>query len=120
MTERFGLRKLSIGLASVLIGIGFIHGQNVQADTIDNATQAETTQKTEIIQENNTQTDDQIKQYDQKLDLQNTEQTNVNDSINAVKTGNVADVSKNMSETQNMPISQDPAVPTSNLSESKV
>lgn len=91
MTERFGLRKLSIGLASVLIGIGFIHGQNVQADTIDNATQAETTQKTEIIQENNTQTDDQTKQHDQKLDLQNTEQTNANDSINAVKTGNVAD-----------------------------
>ena len=76
--------------------------------------------KTEIIQENNTQTDDQIKQHDQKPDLQNTEQTNVNDSIKAVKTGNVADVSKNMLETQNMPISQDTAVPTSNLSESKV
>lgn len=120
MTERFGLRKLSIGLASVLIGIGFIHGQNVQADTIDDVPQAETTQKTEIIQENNTQTDDQIKQHDQKPDLQNTEQTNINDSIKAVKTGNVADVSKNMLETQNMPISQDTAVPTSNLSESKV
>ena len=89
MTERFGLRKLSIGLASVLIGIGFIHGQNVQADTIDNATQAETTQNTEIIQENNTQTDDQIKQQDQKLNLH--EQTSTNISIKAVKTGNVAD-----------------------------
>lgn len=73
MNERFGLRKLSIGLASVLIGIGFINGQKVQADTIDNLSQAKTTAKTEIIQENNTQTDeadDQIKQNNQQLDLQ--------------------------------------------------
>lgn len=120
MTERFGLRKLSIGLASVLIGIGFIHGQNVQADTIDDATQAETTQKTEIIQGNNTQADDQTKQHDQKLNLQNTEQTSTNNSIKAVKMGNVADAPKNMLETQNMPVSQDSAMPASDLSESKV
>lgn len=118
MTERFGLRKLSIGLASVLIGIGFIHGQNVQADTIDNATQAETTQNTEIIQENNTQTDDQIKQQDQKLNLH--EQTSTNNSIRAVKTEETVDVSKNAQETQNMPVSQAKNTPMANLSENKI
>lgn len=120
MNERFGLRKLSIGLASVLIGIGFINGQKVQADTIDDVPQAETTQKTEIIQGNNTQTDDQIKQHDQKPDLQNTKPTNANDSIKATKTENVADTSKNTQETQNMPVSQVSAMPASNLSESKI
>lgn len=120
MNERFGLRKLSIGLVSVLIGIGFINGQKVQADTIDNPSQAKTTVKTEIIQENNKQTDDQIKQNDQKLDLQNTKPTNANDSIKAAKTENVADTSKNTQETQNMPVSQVSAMPASNLSESKI
>lgn len=118
MTERFGLRKLSIGLASVLIGIGFIHGQDVQADTIDNATQAETTQNTEIIQENNTQIDDQIKQQDQKLNLH--EQTSTNNSIRAVKTEETVDVSKNAQETQNMPVSQAKNTPMANLSENKI
>lgn len=120
MNERFGLRKLSIGLVSVLIGIGFINGQKVQADTIDNPSQAKTTVKTEIIQENNKQTDDQIKQNDQELNLQNTKPTNANDSIKAAKTENVADTSKNTQETQNMPVSQVSAMPASNLSESKI
>lgn len=120
MNERFGLRKLSIGLVSVLIGIGFINGQKVQADTIDNPPQAKTTVKTEIIQENNTQTDDQIKQNDQELNLQNTKQTNANDSIKAAKTENATDTSKNGQETQNMPVSQVSAMPASNLSESKI
>lgn len=120
MDEHFGLRKLSIGLASVLIGIGFINGQKVQADTIDNPSQAKTTVKTEIIQENNKQTDDQIKQNDQKLNLQNTKPTNANDSIKAAKTENVANTSKNTQETQNMPVSQVSAMPASNLSESKI
>ena len=120
MNERFGLRKLSIGLVSVLIGIGFINGQKVQADTIENPSQAKTTVKTEMIQENNKQTDDQIKQNDQKLNLQNTKPTNANDSIKAAKTKNVADTSKNTQETQNMPVSQVSAMPASNLSESKI
>lgn len=117
MNERFGLRKLSIGLVSVLIGIGFINGQKVQADTIDNLSQAKTTVKTEIIQENNKQADDQIKQNDQKLNLQNTKQTNANDPIKTAKTENVADTFKNTQKTQNMLVSKVSAMTASNLLE---
>lgn len=52
--QHFALRKLSIGLASVLIGISFISaGQTVKADTIqNNARQSDIVQNDQKVKEN--------------------------------------------------------------------
>lgn len=53
--QRFSLRKLSIGLASVLIGISFFGAnQTVKADTVDSAEQsAQVVQNTDKPAQNN-------------------------------------------------------------------
>lgn len=74
--QRFSLRKLSIGLASVLIGISFFGAnQTVKADTVDSAEQsAQVVQNADKPVQNNVDT--QTQQNISKEQAKQTENAN--------------------------------------------
>lgn len=128
--QRFSLRKLTVGLASILLGFTFlgINNNTVHADTLDNQDNFAKTEITSNVQQT-THTQNNNDQQIQNLDTNSTTKNNTekientNQAQNTVKKQNNAQITnvqmQTNTQTENVPVKSNVAIVSSETTQTQ-